>query len=39
MADVQRAGIEHTARRLTLAIAVGGTGLGLVCSPACRQSS
>ena len=27
MADVQRAGVEHTARRLTLAIDVGGTGL------------
>ena len=27
MADVQPAGVEHTARRLTLAIDVGGTGL------------
>ena len=27
MTDVQRAGVEHTARRLTLAIDVGGTGL------------
>ena len=27
MSDVQRAGIEHTARRLTLGIDVGGTGL------------
>jgi len=27
MTDVQRAGVEHTARRLTLAIDIGGTGL------------
>lgn len=27
MTDVQRSGVEHTARRLTLAIDIGGTGL------------